>query len=245
MSAWKTAVLGLAVLALPIAAASQNALDLSASSSQSPVTINSCQPMLNNPAPTASPNVLSQLLTPATSSGMRIGFTNESDKVADLINFEVHSNGATFVIRDVGTFSPGITIDHRFRNGAGQAFVLPAFIAPHVTCRVASVRFADRSVWPVEPAAAPAPAAAATLSANPASLDIARSVDSALLMVSSTGRVAGFNEKDDCQGIASIFVSTTAQTSAVYSVKPIAAGTCTARVTDEAGRTISVPITVH
>jgi hypothetical protein len=64
-------------------------------------------------------------------------------------------------------------------------------------------------------------------------------------MVSSAERVAGFRESDNCSGIATVFVSATAQTSAVYSIKPLAPGNCTSHVTDEAGRSIAVPIRVQ
>lgn len=172
---------------------------------------------------------------------MNIQFTNESGKTADLINFEVKSNGVQFVIRDVGTFSPGVTIDHHYRNGAGQAFVLPAFIPPDVKCSVASVRFTDQSVWP----ASVGQASAATLSASPTSVAVAHNADSALLMISSTASVAGFNETDNCNGVAQVLVSATAQTSVVYTIKPIAPGTCITHITDETGQTIAVPITVQ
>jgi hypothetical protein len=249
MNAIKIAAVSLLIPAFPTAAWAQNALDLSTSSAQSPVTINSCGPIINKntaPQPSPSANPIEQFLAPATSSGMRIVFTNESGKVADLVNFEVRSNGVQFVIRDVGTFSPGITIDHRFSNGAGQAYVLPAFIPPDVKCRVLSVRFVDRTVWPsTQASSAGAAEGTTTLSASPASVRIAPDADSALVMISSTARVAGFNESDNCNGIALVFVTATAQTSVVYSIKPLAPGTCAARVTDEAGRAITIPITVQ
>jgi hypothetical protein len=243
---FRAAALLLVSLAFPISARAQNPLNLSTSSAQSPVSINSCTPIIATPPPTSpTPNPFAQLLTPRTSYGMRIQFTNESNKVADLVNFEVKSNGVQFIIRDVGTFSPGTEIDHKYRNGAGQAFVLPAFIPPDVTCRVLSVRFVDRTVWPAVVAAAETSNESdATLSATPATLAIPHDADSELLMISSSARVAGFNETDDCRGIAGISVSATAQRSAVYTVKPIAPGTCSVRITDEAGRRLTVPITV-
>lgn len=237
---------GLAAIALVLPA--NIAVDAQPSA-PGPVTINMCEPILRSPSPQESPssNPLAGLLQPSTSAGMRIEFTNESNKTATLVNFDVNSNGQHFVIRDVGTFSPGVSINHSYRNGKGQAFVLPAFIAPHVSCRVASVRFTDRSVWP--PEAVPAPQAAGPLGetalwANPATLVISTDVDSALVMVSSSARVAGFKETDNCDRIAEVLVSATAQTSAAYTVKPIATGACTARISDEAGRSVVVPIAV-
>ncbi len=208
-----------------------------------PITINTCVPVVDK----SGPSVAGVSLT-STSSGIRIQFTNESSKPADLINFEVNSNGERFVIRDVGTFSPGIEIDHKYRNGAGQAFVLPAFIAPNVTCSVASIRFADGTTWQrgqPEPVAGTAPPRAARLTANPARVLMDRSADSELFLVSSSERISAFRETDDCANVAAIFVAVTGQSTATYSVRPVAAGSCTARITDEAGNVLFVPVTVR
>jgi hypothetical protein len=209
----------------------------------SPVTINSCGPKLSGGSQTQVAGIpLAQ-----SSAGIRIEFTNESTKIADLVNFSVDSAGQQFIIRDVGTFSPGISIKHEYRNGAGQSFVLPAFIAPNVTCKVASVKFTDGTVWPpsAQAPAAKAPAAHAVLTADPTRLDIDRATDSELLFVRSTERVSGFRETDTCSGVASVFVSATGQSSATYSVKPLGPGSCTATITDEAGNTIAIPIAVR
>jgi len=48
-----------------------------------------------------------------------------------------------------------------------------------------------------------------------------------------------------CAGVASVFVAATGLSSASYSVKPLAVGSCTARVVDEAGHTLSIPIVVR
>ncbi|HEV3152177.1 MAG TPA: hypothetical protein VGZ02_00075 [Candidatus Baltobacteraceae bacterium] len=214
--------------------------------SAAPVTINSCGPELSNSS--NAPSVAGVPLT-STSSGVKIEFVNESSKVADLVNFAVTSNGTQFVIRDVGTFSPGVSITHRFRNGSGQSFVLPSFIAPDVSCEVASVRFADGSFWTKGQAQTQQPAASgsssAKLTASPARVDIDHTTESDLFLVSSAERVTAFKESDNCGGVAGVFVAATGQSSASYSVKPVAPGSCTAQITDEAGNTLSVPIIVH
>jgi hypothetical protein len=189
----------------------------------------------------------------STSSGMAIEFVNESNKTADLVNFAVDSNGQRFVIRDVGTFSPGISISHTYRTGQGQSFVLPQFIPPNVRCHVASVRFVDGTVWRPGQAtiAAPAPAppsnplTSSSLSAYPARLVLDQVAESELFLVSSAGRVAAFRETDDCAGIATVYVSATGESSSAYTVKPVAPGSCTAHITDEAGNAIAYPIVVR
>jgi hypothetical protein len=217
-----------------------------------PVTINSCGPILNKNASQSTTIAGIPIPIPASSSsGIAIEFVNESTQAATLVNFDVDSAGDQFVIRDVGSFAPGVSIKHQYRNGAGQAFILPAFISPNVTCHVASVKFADGSVWhrgqPAAPQAtvAPAAASAATLSATPSRLNLQSEAESQLFLVSSSAQVAAFKETDDCGKIASIFVAATGDSSATYSVKPIAAGTCTAHVSDEAGDAVAVPIVIQ
>lgn len=215
-------------------------------SAGSPVTINSCGPELASNS-TNGPSVAGIPLS-TTSSGIRIEFVNESTKTADLVNFDVNSNGTHFVIRDVGTFSPGVSITHRYRSGSGQSFVLPSFIAPRIKCRVASVRFADGSSWTRGQAAAGTsqpPSTNAALSANPAQLNLARTTESNLFMVSSSERITAFKETDSCSGIASVFVAATGESSITYSVKPLSPGSCSARIRDATGNVLSVPITIH
>jgi hypothetical protein len=218
-----------------------------------PVTINSCQPMLNTfMQPSPAPSFDGMPLA-TTSSGIAIQFVNDANKTADLVNFAVNSNGQQFVIRDVGTFSPGVSISHTYRTGAGQSFVLPQLIAPNIRCHVASVRFADGSVWrpgqttsaPPEPAPPSSPLTSSALSVYPARLVLDQIAESELFLVTSTSRVAAFKETDDCAGIATVFVSSTGESSSAYTVRPTAPGSCTARITDEAGNALSYPIVVR
>jgi len=236
-----------AFLLAPWAAFGQNG-PVTSPPSGAPVTINSCAPMIDQ---SQGPSVAGLTLA-SPSSGIQIEFVNDSTKTADLVNFSVTSNGSQFIIRDVGTFSSGVSINHKYRNGAGQSFVLPAFIAPHIQCAVASVRFTDGSVWRKGDAAAagvtesqPEAIPGAPISANPSSLNIDRATDSELFLVTGSGRVTAFKETDNCANIASVFVAATGQSSATYTVKPLASGSCTATIADEAGNTLAVPITIR
>ena len=212
-----------------------------------PVTINSCGPKLqqdqNGPTFMGIPIA-------SKSDGIAIEFVNTSNQVATVVNFAVDSNGSRFVIRDVGTFSPGISIKHSYRNGTGQGFVLPAFIAPRVDCHVASVKFADGSIWrPGQPVAPPTPpagnAAPGTLTFLPSQVVIEPGSVSAVFLVQADQHLAVFKETDTCAGIASVFVASTADTAVTYTVRPIAPGTCTATITDEGGDSAQVPIVVR
>ncbi|MDQ2872545.1 MAG: hypothetical protein M3R35_05405 [Candidatus Eremiobacteraeota bacterium] len=214
-----------------------------------PVAINACGPLLQNNTTAANNpvNTLFGIPVTSTSGGMQIQFTNQTSKTADLINFAVDSNGTSFVIRDVGTFSPNIEITHRYRNGEGQAFVLPQFIAPKITCHVQSVRFTDGTSWRRGQTTAPVQMAPGSnpLSVNPSNVQIDADADSRLFLVTSSDHQAAFSERSTCTGIASITLAVTGEAAATYSVKPLSAGSCTATITDEIGHTLDVPITVH
>lgn len=208
-----------------------------------PVAINSCGPMLNN----NSSQTLFGVPVTSTSSGIRIQFTNESSKTANLINFSVDSNGDSFVIRDLGTFSSGVEITHRYTNGSGQAYLLPQFVAPKITCRVQSVGFTDGSVWrrgEASPSSQP-PQVLNPLSVTPASVAMDRNSEAHLFMASSTAKIAAFSETDTCGGIASVSLSASGEDAATYVVKPLASGTCSAMIRDQSGNSVMVPITVH
>jgi hypothetical protein len=230
----------------------------SSAQTPSPITINSCGPILRQQQTfvwQSPPPSFMGVPISSTSSGMGITFVNESNRVATLVNFDVNDNGNRFVIRDVGTFSPGVTIDHQYKNGSGQSYILPAFITPHVQCRVASVTFADGSIWrhghPAAPPAGYVPGPGpgygygARLAATPRQLVIDTSEDSALFLVQSSAPVAGFREHDNCDGIANVYVASTADTAATYAVRPLASGSCRATVRDESGASTTIPITVR
>jgi len=57
--------------------------------------------------------------------------------------------------------------------------------------------------------------------------------------------VSAFKEIDDCAKVATVSLSISGDSSATYSVKPIAAGSCTAHVIDDKGNTIAIPIAVQ
>ena len=232
---------GFLALAVPLLAVAPS-LD----ASQQPVQINGCAPELSG-----NTQSLFGIPVASTSNGIKIQFTNESSKTADLINFGVDSNGQTFVIRDVGTFSPGIEISHRYRNGAGQAFVLPAFISPKFTCKVDSVRFTDGTVWRQgdnlnTQQTAAAPAGPSTLSIAPAGpVNVAVNGEPKLFLVQSSAAVAAFSERDACNGIANVTLAASGENSATYSVAPVGRGSCTATIKEESGTVTSVPINVQ
>ena len=124
-------------LALPCAAIADPVLGVPVTPTTNqgpPIVINECRLMTSG----------NQLVT--TSSGIQIQFTNETTKTAQLINFQVNDVYQNAVIRDVGTFSPGITVIHKYKIGAGETYS-PLFDAPNLRCSVSSIKFDDGSVW--------------------------------------------------------------------------------------------------
>jgi hypothetical protein len=202
-----------------------------------PVTINACEPKVYT---TNGPSVAGVSLT-GTSSGIQIQFTNTSPKTANLVNFAVDSNGTSFVIRDVGTFSPNVEITHGYRNGSGQSYVLPSFIAPNVKCSVQSVHFTDGSIWPEQPQTL---GPSGLMSSSPTRVEM-KSTETSYFMISTREQVAGFSERDNCKGIAAVTTVASGGSSSTYGVQGVSLGSCTATIQDEDGHILTVPITVH
>lgn len=104
-----------------------------------------------------------------TSGRLKIKFTNESEKRASVIRFAVNLDGKEASIRDVGTFAPGVTVDHGFKDFAGNVgFVFGRQAQPK--CHVTYVKFADGTAWqlpdqPHDAAASPAPSPAPSTTA--------------------------------------------------------------------------------
>jgi predicted metalloprotease with PDZ domain len=78
-------------------------------------------------------------------NGIRIEFTDESPKTADLITFSTTSPLGDATIRDVGTFTPGTEIAHNFRQYTSSNVWAP--VNPPLTCAVQAVHFTDGTVW--------------------------------------------------------------------------------------------------
>lgn len=82
----------------------------------------------------------------------KIVFTNEGQVPADLIRFRIDFGEESFAIRDAGTFAPGVTISHRYRQRGGNVYSSPLFAPAKLRCIVDAVHFKDGSEW--TPAAA-------------------------------------------------------------------------------------------
>ena len=102
----------------------------------SPIAVEACNAYTMNAGKAA----------PKTST-IEIRFRDTGDVAAKAVDFDVDwGHGNVQAIRDVGTFSPGITIAHKFQHPDPEASS-PLFPHPPVICRVESVQLANGSAW--------------------------------------------------------------------------------------------------
>lgn len=94
------------------------------------------------------PNVVASAAISLTKSSgpLEIKFVNEGDKVATMVRFGVTIGDETAGLRDVGTFSPGITIHHKFQDFSGRTKFIFAH-EPQPKCSVQYIKFADGTTW--------------------------------------------------------------------------------------------------
>jgi hypothetical protein len=159
--------LALGVVCVSAAASAQSLAPVatSAALAPSPVQIDLCRLDYTNNG-SGGLGVIGLLGAASKSTGqLKIKFTNESDRELSVVRFAVDLEGKAASIRDVGKFSPGITVDHGFKDFAGSTqWVFSRQL--HPTCHVSYVKYADGTAWslpdaPAEPTSpAPAPSAA-------------------------------------------------------------------------------------
>src|SRR5438270_12639573 len=118
----------------------------SAAAKTSPVIIDYCHVDYNQ-GPNVAPSANVSLTK--TSGPLEIKFTNESNKTAAMIRFGVTIGEETASVRDVGTFSSGITIHHKFQDFSGRTKFIFAH-EPQPRCTVQYIKFADGTTWTVD-----------------------------------------------------------------------------------------------
>jgi hypothetical protein len=103
----------------------------------SPVQVESCNVAYNG-------NVLV-----GTTGKLVINFTNYGSVAADVVRFHVQYGDQSLFIRDVGTFSPGIEIQHKFSSFEGDMQLSPLLTGQKpVMCTVAWSHFVNGMIWP-------------------------------------------------------------------------------------------------
>lgn len=205
----------------------------------SPVQLNSCTLIYAN-----SNQITSQI------SGLSAQFTNESNQTATIVNISTDINEEASVIRDVGSFAPGIEIRHTYKTGGGQ-FALPMLLQqlfgkPSVKCAIASVQFADGSRWPASSntSASVTSGNASAISVLPATLTLYGTGNaSARLVLASGGGAIGSNST--CGGIATVDLLASTHYDLALRVTALAPGSCAITLRDANGNTATIPITIN
>ena len=85
----------------------------------------------------------------STQPYLSVRMTNESPRTIRMVQIFVRSaDGSTGYVRDVGTFSPGITIHHVFFGGAGTTGANGLFSQPSgLTCAVRMIAYQGGGAW--------------------------------------------------------------------------------------------------
>lgn len=188
------------------------------------------------------------------SSGVYVKFTNDSTLTADLVNFKVVAGGESGMIRDVGTFTPGIEITHQFKEGSGHLMFSPLLDHVALDCSVAAVHFKNGSVWQASsvkpPAPSPTPIAVVepsrAIDYAPASLSFAglgAQYDRYISLYDATG-LGAVRRSGSCDGIVSVRTVDASRRSVALRVSPVASGRCSIVLADAANNTIEIPVSV-
>ncbi len=144
--------------ATPVAPTASPTIPLSLPSSAPPSSEPNSLPTAAPPSPqTMSPVILdgcrieySGGLLFGTTGKLDVEFTNEGTVTADMVRIRVNLLQGQNNVRDVGVFSPGISIKHRVRNEQGQTMVFPFFggaARKGLRCSIVMVHFVDGSTW--------------------------------------------------------------------------------------------------
>lgn len=187
------------------------------------------------------------------SSGVYVKFTNDSTLTADLINFKVVAGGESGMIRDVGTFTPGIEITHQYREGSGHMMFSPLLSHVSLDCSVAAVHFKNGSVWQASSVKPPAPAP------TPISVEPSRAFDYAPQALSFAGigeqydryvslydatGIGAVRESGSCAGVVQLHTVGVSRRGAALRVTPVSSGRCSIVLADAANHAVEIPVAV-
>lgn len=187
------------------------------------------------------------------SAGVYLKFTNDSTLTADLINFKVVAGSESGMIRDVGTFTPGIEITHHYREGSGHLMFSPLLSHVSLDCSVASVHFKNGSVWQAASVKPPMPSPVPVVLASPRPIDYApdslsfaglgSQYDRYVSLYDATG-IGAIHRSGSCAGIVNVRTVDVTKRSVALRVSPIASGHCSMVLADAANNAIEIPVSV-
>ena len=145
----------------------------------------------------------------------KVVFTNEGKVSADLIRFRIDFGEESLAIRDAGTFAPGVTVTHVFRNRGGNVYSSPLFAPAPLRCTIDAVHFRDGSEWTPTGAAQTAALSAPVVQGNGwigvAMEQTGDGVVAHLLVPGGPARVAGMLQGDVIDRIDDQHVATEAE----------------------------------
>jgi len=166
---------------------------------------------------------------------LKIEFTNESSKTADLVTFYVTSAIGDATIRDVGTYAPGTEVTHEYRQFLGTR-IWSSHQDLH--CATQSIHFTDGSVWQ----AGSSPAASVDLD-SPLGL-LLENRDSGVYVKfvapGSAGAVAGIRQDDRIISIGANNVGSVTDVRTILGMTP--PGTAIPMALDRGGQTVNVSV---
>jgi hypothetical protein len=200
--------------------------------SSAPLDINSCYLTYSNAS--------------GTISGLDVRFTNNSTKTATVVNIHTDVNGTRQIIRDQGSFAPGIQIHHSYKAG-GEQFALPVMLKsvigskPLVMCSLSSVQFADGSRWPEPEPVTQNGASAITVAPLSLNLNGSGTINARLLLATGSGPLG---MTSNCGQIANVELLASTSRDIAVRVTPKASGSCAITVRDSNDNVATVPVLV-
>ncbi len=220
-------LLALAVTGLPEACIAASA---------DPVVLNSCGLSYD------STNVASQI------SGLEAQFTNNGPMTAQVVNIKADIAGNAQIIRDVGTFSPGIEIKHKYRTNTGQ-FTLPTVLGsilngrPNVTCSIDSVVWEDGTKWMPALTTGASSSNPSAITLLPNAIFLKGTGNSNARLFAATGGGA-LSLTSDCGKFAIVQILASTSHDLAVRVTPKVQGSCTLTVRDANDNFATIPVNV-
>ena len=187
------------------------------------------------------------LLISRSNGSFKIVFTNEGAVVADLVRFQINFGSESIFIRDVGKYSPGVTITHVYKRRGGNVVSSPLLKPAALTCSLIAAHFVDGTEWtPPTEGSAPANVAPPQAIGNgfiAVQLEqTTKGVTVKFALPGGPAQKAGITQGDVIEAVDGQRVATINEAVTMLSASP--AGTVLQISISRAGTKIVVPVTV-
>ena len=184
------------------------------------------------------------LLINRSNGSFRVVFTNEGNTPADLIRFQLAYGSERIFVRDVGNYSPGITITHVFKRRGGNVISSPLFKPAPFSCSVVAVHFVDGSEW-TPPGTSIAPTIAMPNGNGYIAVQLAQTPDGATIKFAFPGgpaQKAGLTQGDIIAAIDGQRIATLDE--ALTMLAGSSVGTVLQITISRSGFVLTIPVTV-